>query len=208
MQLRVPQGKLDETAGSPNGATNRVMGCAQLRGHHAKLATGAFDGAAYGATMFLTGASACEAAARTLPVGHAVELPVRQRTARGRWTEEGGGGACNACHLNLRWDSLWGHEPCEGCAEMCGGDACNLCHWSLRRGSLWGHGPCEGSAEINGGGACNLRHWNFRRNSLWGREPRVKGVPKQVAVTHAICATGAFGGAPCGATGRVRGVPK
>eukprot|EP00959_Pyramimonas_sp_CCMP1952_P215504 4508467-Pyramimonas_sp.AAC.1 len=33
-------------------------------------------------------------------------------------------------------------------------------------------------------------------------------VPKWVAGTHVITATGAFGGAPNGATKRVRGVPK
>ena len=43
---------------------------------------------------------------------------------------------------------------------------------------------------------------------FYGATNRVRGVPKSVAVTHAACAcaTGAFGGAPCGATTRVRGV--
>ena len=52
-----------------------------------------------------------------------------------------------SCEYRLRWSSLWGHEPCEGCAEM----------------ARWRHaGP----------------------------------------------GTGALGGAPYGATQRVRGVPK
>ena len=37
-----------------------------------------------------------------------------------------------SCEYRLRWSSLWGHEACEGCAEMSGGDACELCHWDLR----------------------------------------------------------------------------
>ena len=40
------------------------------------------------------------------------------------------------------------------------------------------------------------------------RRPCVGGVLKWVALTHAACGAGAFGGAPCGATNRVRGVPK
>eukprot|EP00959_Pyramimonas_sp_CCMP1952_P447566 9371557-Pyramimonas_sp.AAC.1 len=36
----------------------------------------------------------------------------------------------------------------------------------------------------------------------------VWGVSNWVALTHASAATGAFGGAPFGATDRVRGVPK
>ena len=40
-----------------------------------------------------------------------------------------------SCEYRLRRSSLWGHETCEGCAEMSGGDACELCHWGLRRSS-------------------------------------------------------------------------
>eukprot|EP00959_Pyramimonas_sp_CCMP1952_P345311 7231525-Pyramimonas_sp.AAC.1 len=29
--------------------------------------------------------------------------------------------ACGLCHRGLRWSSLRGHEPCEGCAKMGGG---------------------------------------------------------------------------------------
>ena len=54
---------------------------------------------------------------------------------------------------------------------------CELSHWGLRWSSLWGHETCEGCAEMG-----RWRHANFP--------------------------TGAFGGAPYGATKRVRGVPK
>ena len=85
--------------------------------------------------------------------------------------------ACRLRHWDLRWSSLWGHETCEGCADIGGRDTCGLCHWDLRWGSLWGHETCEGCAETG-------------------------------AVTHAGPATAAFGGAPYGATTRVRGVPE
>ena len=42
----------------------------------------------------------------------------------------------------------------------------------------------------------------------YGATNRVMGVPGCVAGTHVSAATGAFGGAPHGATNRVRGVPK
>ena len=42
----------------------------------------------------------------------------------------------------------------------------------------------------------------------YGATKRVRGVPNWVCGTHAGGSTGAFGGAPYGATKRVRGVPK
>eukprot|EP00959_Pyramimonas_sp_CCMP1952_P023250 489059-Pyramimonas_sp.AAC.1 len=57
-----------------------------------------------------------------------------------------GGG--DACDLRHRAELPWGHETCEGCAEMSGGDACELCHWDFRQS--------EGCAEISGGDACEL----------------------------------------------------
>ena len=44
----------------------------------------------------------------------------------------GGVDACVLCHWGLRRNSLWGHEPCEGCADMGGVDACGLCNRGLR----------------------------------------------------------------------------
>ena len=41
-----------------------------------------------------------------------------------------------------------------------------------------------------------------------GATKRVRGVPKRVWRTHADCATGTLSGAPYGATKRVRGEPK
>ena len=83
------------------------------------------------------------------------------------------------CQQGLR-ESM-GHEAREGCADIGGGDACERCHWGLGWSSRWGHEPCEGRAEMG-------MRWAGR--------------------THVNCATGAFGGAPYGATNRVRGVPK
>eukprot|EP00959_Pyramimonas_sp_CCMP1952_P207352 4337440-Pyramimonas_sp.AAC.1 len=52
----------------------------------------------------------------------------------------------------LRWSSPWGHEPCEGCAEIDLGWAGNRmrpCCRAPRWSSLWGHEPCEGCAEMD-----------------------------------------------------------
>ena len=89
--------------------------------------------------------------------------------------------ACGRWNWGLRWNSLWGHETCEGRAEMGVRGACGRLHWGLRWSSLWGHETCEGCAEMG-------MRWAGR--------------------THAVGATGAFGGAPDGATKRVRGAPK
>eukprot|EP00959_Pyramimonas_sp_CCMP1952_P333898 6992719-Pyramimonas_sp.AAC.1 len=56
----------------------------------------------------------------------------------------------------------------EGCAEMGGGPACQRCHWNLRWSSLWGRGTCEGRAEICGGPACQRCHWILRWSSPIG----------------------------------------
>ena len=77
---------------------------------------------------------------RAPPLEPSVELPMGPRNA-----VLGGGDACGP-HWGLPWSSTWGHETCEGCAEM-------------------------------------------------GVKP------------HANFATEAFGGAPDGATTRVRDVP-
>ena len=79
-----------------------------------------------------------------------------------------------------RWNSLWGHEPCEECAKLVGGaeatlhqgpsvelpmgpravrgvcqirraDACGLSPRGPRRSSMQGHELCEGGALIVGG---------------------------------------------------------
>eukprot|EP00959_Pyramimonas_sp_CCMP1952_P255880 5344621-Pyramimonas_sp.AAC.1 len=47
------------------------------------------------------------------------------------------------------------------------------------------------NAVLGGVDACGLCHSSLRWRSLWGHE-----APSWVALTHAACATGAFGGAP------------
>ena len=49
--------------------------------------------------------------------------------------------------------------------------------------------------------------YRFRWSSLWGHKPR-EGCAKMGRWRHADPPAGAFGGAPYGATNRVRGVPK
>eukprot|EP00959_Pyramimonas_sp_CCMP1952_P154870 3240213-Pyramimonas_sp.AAC.1 len=56
---------------------------------------------------------------------------------------------------------------------------------------------------MGGGDACGRWHWGVRW-TYWGPN-RVKGVPNWVAVTHANARTGAFGGAPYGATNPCEG---
>ena len=85
--------------------------------------------------------------------------------------------ACGHLHWGPRWSSLWGHETCEGCAEM--------------RVELHAD-PATGAF----GGA------------PYGATKRVRGVPECVWGRHADAATWAFGGAPYVATKRVRGAPK
>ena len=53
------------------------------------------------------------------------------------------------------------------------------------------------------GTACGPSRWGRRWNSHWGHEVR-----RNAAVPHANPPAGAVGGAPYGATSRVRGVPK
>ena len=55
--------------------------------------------------------------------------------------------------------------------------------------------------------ACDPCHRGLRWGPLWGHDA-CEGCAKMGAVTHAVAATGTLGGAPYGATKRVRGVPK
>ena len=134
-------------------------GCAKMgRWRHADPPAGAFGGAPYGATRRVRGAP--------------------------KWGSLRGAGACEHGRWGLRWSSLWGHDPCEGCPQMVSmtsGNSCERGPWGLRWSSLWGHKPCEGCAKMG------VYGW---------RSP------------HADPPPGAFGGAPYGATNRVRGVPK
>eukprot|EP00959_Pyramimonas_sp_CCMP1952_P278980 5832843-Pyramimonas_sp.AAC.1 len=117
----------------------------------------------------------------------------------------GVGGACGRQHWGLRWSSPWGHEACEGCAEMNVG--------GRMRAAALGHsvelpmGPrtCEGCAKMSVGAACGRLPWGLRWS---GATKRVRGVPKWVWGAHAGGSTGTFGGTPHEATKRVRGVPK
>eukprot|EP00959_Pyramimonas_sp_CCMP1952_P068881 1437807-Pyramimonas_sp.AAC.1 len=56
---------------------------------------------------------------------------------------------CEPCHWGLRWRSMWGHDTCDGCAEMAAVVPCEPCHWGLRgHGAMpWGHEALEGRAK-------------------------------------------------------------
>ena len=135
---------------------------------------------------------------------------------------------CGPSRWGLRWSSLWGHEPRQGCAKM--GRRCHADplagafggapYWATNRVSgvpKWGGGAMRTfppgpsvellmgprSAVLGGVDACGRCHWSLRWSSLWGHETL-----SWVALTHATAATGAFGGTPYGATNRLRGVPK
>ena len=152
------------------------------------------------------------------------------------WAAVGAAGACERTHWGLRWSSRWGHETCEGCAEMGVGEACERSHWGLRWSSLWGHDPREGCATVGavlhatptigafggapygatkrvrgvpkwGGAAMRTLPLGPSAELLWGHDPREE-CAEMARGRHANSATGAFGGAPYGATILVRGVPK
>ena len=46
-----------------------------------------------------------------------MELPMGPRNVEGR-AEISCAGLCGLRRQDLRWSSPWGHETCEGCAEM------------------------------------------------------------------------------------------
>eukprot|EP00959_Pyramimonas_sp_CCMP1952_P452490 9466671-Pyramimonas_sp.AAC.1 len=49
-------------------------------------------------------------------------------------------------------------------------DACGHTHWDLRRGPPWGHEACEGCADMGVRDACGHTHWDFRWSPLCGHE--------------------------------------
>ena len=77
---------------------------------------------------------------------------------------------CHTCEYRLRWSSLWGHEACEGCAEIGGADTCGHRRWGLRWSSSRGHETREGCAEMGWADARGHSHWGLRWSSLWGHE--------------------------------------
>ena len=102
--------------------------------------------------------------------------------------------------------ALWGHDPSEGSAEMVR---------SPRTGPptyAFGGAPYGATILVRGmprwcGPAYGSSYLSLRWSSLWGHDPR-EGCAEMGRGRHANPATGAFGGAPYGATILVRGVPK
>merc|ERR1712091_640988 len=148
----------------------------------------------------------------TPPLGPSVELPMGPRNA-----VLGGGDACGHPHLGHRWSSLWGHETlswvgethADTPTEAFGGAP----YGATKRCPGWGRrmrtpplGPSvelpmgPRNAVLGGGDACGHPHLGLRWSSLWGHETL-----SWVGDTHADTPTGAFGGAPYGATKRCPG---
>ena len=84
---------------------------------------------------------------------------------------------------------------------------CERGRWGLRWISLWGYDPRDGCAEIGVEPHANAATGAFG-GAPYGATILVRGVPKWVRRRYASAATGAFSGDPYGATFLVRGVPK
>ena len=115
--------------------------------------------------------------ARASPLKAAIGASVRTAVPR---AARRAGGRMRTLSQGSRWNSLWGHEPCEECAKLAGGaeatlhqgpsvelpmgpravrgvcqirraDACGLPPRGPRRSSIRGHELCEGGALMVGG---------------------------------------------------------
>ena len=168
--------------GAPYGPTKRVRGVPKWRRRsHANPATGAFGKAPYGAAKRVRGVPKWRRRRHATWAfgGSPYGATNRVRVCRNGHAV-GGVDACGRGHWGLGWNSLWGHEPCEGCADM---------------GMRWAGWTHVSAATGAFGGAPH------------GGTNRVRGVPKCVRVMHVSTPTWALG-APYGATHRMRGVPK
>ena len=118
--------------GAPYVATNRVRDVPTWTGGergetHANFVTGAFGGAPYGATKRCTGraemdmrwAAETHVDPATGAFGGAPYGATNRVRCVPKWSRGGRGTACGRGRWGLRWRSLWGHEPWEGCAKMC-----------------------------------------------------------------------------------------
>eukprot|EP00959_Pyramimonas_sp_CCMP1952_P457793 9475522-Pyramimonas_sp.AAC.1 len=64
--------------------------------------------------------------------------------------------ACGRWHWELRWSSFWGHEACEGCADMGVRDACG--RWHRSSGSRDGINNASSSRSSSGSSSsCSSR---------------------------------------------------
>eukprot|EP00959_Pyramimonas_sp_CCMP1952_P232743 4864034-Pyramimonas_sp.AAC.1 len=149
---------------------------------------------------------------RTLPLAPSVEPPYGT-TKRVRGVPKWAGNRMRTVPLGpsveppswgLRWIALWGHETCDGCAEM-GGEPRAIPAIGAFGG--WGHEPCEGCAEMGGEPHANPATGVFSGGPDGATNSTCEGCAEMVGEPHAIPATGAFGGAPDGAAKRARGVP-
>ena len=125
-------------------------------------ATGAFGGAPYGATNRVRG------------------VP--------KWACGWRGGACGRGHWGLGWSSLWGHEPCEGCADM---------------GMRW-------SEARMGGGRRGRRKEGRRRGalSLQNEDPTPQDGWEKLENIDSFASSGPSWGSPGSSVGACGGPPR
>ena len=104
----------------PYGATILVRGAPQgSRRWHVAPAAGAFDGALYGARILVKGAPLWARRRHATPAAGAFEgVPYGATILVMVLAAMGAAVACDPCHWGLRWSSLWGRDPREGCAKM------------------------------------------------------------------------------------------
>ena len=176
-----PCGLCKRCVRSPHLATKRARGvskCVALT--HAGCAAGAFGGAPYGA------ANSAMYVMQWVVMAHA------------------------GCAARVFGGApIWGHITWEGCADMGGADARGPRRGCLRWSSLRGHEVCVRCVSIVGAGACGGMRGRAAASfggAPYGAVAPLRGAPKYVAQAHADCATEVFGGVPCGAKKRVKGL--
>eukprot|EP00959_Pyramimonas_sp_CCMP1952_P334738 7009860-Pyramimonas_sp.AAC.1 len=98
------------------------------------------------------------------------------------------------------------HDTCDMCANVGAAMSCERSQWGLRWSSLWGYETCEGCTEMGAVWCHASAATGAYGGAFCGATKRVSGVP-QVVRCHASAAAGALGGAPHGATKHVMGVP-
>jgi hypothetical protein len=78
---------------------------------------------------------------------------------------------------------------------------CGPCHWGFRRSSLRGHEPCERCADMEAAVPCEpCPATGAFGGAPYGATNRVTSMPTWRRRCHSNLVTGAFGGAPCVAT--------
>eukprot|EP00959_Pyramimonas_sp_CCMP1952_P065304 1363182-Pyramimonas_sp.AAC.1 len=67
-------------------------------------------------------------------------------------------------------NSLWGHQTCEGCAEITAGDACGTQPVGPSAGLLWDNKTCEGCADMSVGDVRGTQPLEPSAGLLWAHK--------------------------------------